>query len=182
MFCAEAMVLAADILSVSSKARQILLLVLVFGLSVLAFRPSAAEVFQDWELVCNSQNSENTCRLQQAQAVNGGKDVVFLFNVISQGKANVGLISTPLEVYLPAGISLRVDKGKTRQAAFETCNLSGCHAGFQLDAQLLSALKSGAVLTATLMDTKSTKIDVAVSLKGFSAGLNALSEQKAKQP
>lgn len=121
------MVLEADLRFVPSKARQILFLIFGFTLSSLYFSPVAADVFQDRELVCSSQNSENTCRLQQAHT---------------------------------------------------TYNLSGYHAGFQLDAQLLLALKSGVVLTATLMDTKSSQIDV--SQKGFSSSLSALSAQRAK--
>ncbi|EHS52560.1 Invasion associated locus B family protein, partial [Rhizobium sp. PDO1-076] len=142
----------------------------------------AAEVYGDWELVCTANediNHTSPCRLQQAQAVNEGRDVVFLFNVIAQADGNVGLISAPLETYLPAGIALRLDKGKSRQAAFETCNLAGCHAGFRLDQAFLSGLKKGLILTATLMDTKATKVDVPVSLKGFAAGFAALQARKS---
>lgn len=137
--------------------------------------------YGDWELVCRpgtetqpKKLDRSTCRLQQAQAVNGGKDVVFLFNIALQGEQRVAIISTPLNVYLPAGLELKVDNGQTERVVFETCNISGCHAGFALTGNLLSALRKGNVLTVELQDTKATTIPLMVSLTGISAGIDAL--------
>lgn len=137
--------------------------------------------YGDWELVCKPQADTATakadsaaCRLQQAQAVNGGKDVVFLFNIARQGKQRVAIISTPLNVYLPAGLELKIDGGQTQRVIFETCNVSGCHAGFALNGSLLGALRKGNVLTVALKDTKATTIPLKVSLNGISAGIDAL--------
>ncbi|MCZ7447869.1 invasion associated locus B family protein [Agrobacterium rhizogenes] len=140
-----------------------------------------ARRYGDWELVCKPQAEagaqkadRSTCRLQQAQAVNGGKDIVFLFNIARQGKQRVAIISTPLNVYLPAGLELKIDNGQTQRVIFETCNISGCHAGFALNGQLLAALRKGNVLAVGLKDTKATTIPLKVSLNGISAGIDAL--------
>jgi len=137
--------------------------------------------YGDWELVCKPQADTATakadsaaCRLQQAQAVNGGKDVVFLFNIARQGKQRVAIISTPLNVYLPSGLELKIDGGQVQRVIFETCNISGCHAGFALSGSLLGALRKGNVLTVALKDTKATTIPLKVSLNGISAGIDAL--------
>lgn len=137
--------------------------------------------YGDWELVCNprmdpetKKADSSTCRLQQAQAVNGGKDIVFLFNITKLGKQRVAIISTPLNVYLPAGLELKIDNGQMQRVIFETCNISGCHAGFALNGQLLGALRKGKVLTVELKDTKATTIPLTVSLNGISAGIDAL--------
>ena len=103
-----------------------------------------------------------------------GKDVVFLFNIARQGKQRVAIISTPLNVYLPAGLELKIDGGQTQRVIFETCNISGCHAGFALNGSLLGALRKGNVLTVALKDTKATTIPLKVSLNGISAGIDAL--------
>ncbi|WP_454686047.1 invasion associated locus B family protein [Agrobacterium leguminum] len=137
--------------------------------------------YGDWELVCKPQADAATpkaesasCRLQQAQAVNGGKDVVFLFNIARQGKQRVAIISTPLNVYLPAGLELKIDGGQAQRVIFETCNISGCHAGFALNGSLLGSLRKGNILTVALKDTKATTIPLKVSLNGISAGIDAL--------
>jgi len=148
-----------------------------------AAAPPAVEPrrYGDWELVCKPRADAATpkaesasCRLQQAQAVNGGKDVVFLFNIARQGKQRIAIISTPLNVYLPAGLELKIDGGQTQRVIFETCNVSGCHAGFALSGSLLSALRKGNVLTVALKDTKATTIPLKVSLNGVSAGIDGL--------
>ncbi|EKF57034.1 Invasion associated locus B protein [Agrobacterium albertimagni AOL15] len=148
---------------------------------VVAEPAAGARLYGDWELVCKQQTDtatakveSTTCRLQQAQAVNGGKDVVFLFNIARQGKQRVAIISTPLNVYLPAGLELKIDGGQVQRVIFETCNIAGCHAGFALNGSLLGALRKGNVLTVALKDTKATTIPLKVSLRGISAGIDAL--------
>lgn len=150
--------------------------------------PVHAERFDDWEIVCARSSAQvnvvrevdatgaSACRLQQAQAVNGGRDVAFLFNIVLQKSEPIAIVSAPLNVYLPAGVELTIDRGKTQRAAFETCNISGCHAGFALNEALLVSLKRGAKLVASLQDGRSKKIPVTVSLRGITAGLKRLDE------
>ena len=102
--------------------------------------PEAGRRFSDWELTCpqaavppDRGDRDGNCRLHQTQAVADGRAVVFLFNVVRQNGRPIAIVSTPLNVYLPAGLSLSVDGGRPVRALFETCNVSGCHAGFPLD-------------------------------------------------
>ena len=176
---------------------QIVLAGLV-AMAALGASARAETRFGDWELVCppnGSQQAEikpgnagidvvggkSTCRLQQAQAANAGRDIVFLFNIVRQDKRNVAVVSVPLGVYLPAGLELRVDGGKARRAVFEACNLTGCHAGFALNAGLEWALKRGRMLTVTLRDTKASAVPITVSLDGITAGLKALSDKEGRR-
>ena len=99
-----------------------------------------------------------------------------------QNAAAVAIVSTPLGVYLPTGLELKIDGRKPKRAAFETCNLSGCHAGFALAGTLLKALSSGNELVVTLKDTKATTVPVKVSLKGFAPGLRALAAADKPKP
>lgn len=145
--------------------------------------PEQNRRFGDWEMVCKGgtkvsddavKSPSRTCRLQQAQAVNSGKDVVFLFNIARQGTQRVAIISTPLNVYLPSGLELSIDGAQPRNVVFETCNILGCHAGFTLNTQMINALRRGKNLEVSMKDTKATAIPLSVSLNGISAGLAAL--------
>lgn len=187
-----------------TDSQTFLALLAMLGLCVAQPAYAASTRFDDWELVCPAQeasaaaastdaakteeqpaeppsisndNAKQSCRLQQAQAVNDGRDVVFLFNVVMQESKPVAIISTPLNVYLPAGLELRIDGGGVRRAVFETCNVTGCHAGFALEGTLLNGLRRGNVLTVTIKDSKATQIPLKVSLRGITAGLEALAEQ-----
>lgn len=138
---------------------------------------TGAEYEADKTLSSSPLLTDRSCRLQQAQAVNGGKDVVFLFNVVMQKHKPIAIISTPLNVYLPAGLELSIDGGSIRRAVFETCNATGCHAGFALERTLLSNLRRGNELRVTMRNSKATQVPVSVPLKGISAGLKALAEK-----
>lgn len=165
---------------------------------------AASTRFNDWELVCPDEvggshvsdgalasegapgeppasggvEAVRSCRLQQAHAVAGGGEVVFLFNVVMQKGRPIAIISTPLNVYLPAGLELAIDGGAKRRAVFETCAVTGCHAGFALEETLLNGLRRGNVLTVSMKDSKATTVTVNVLLKGFTAGMKALADYK----
>ncbi|MCT7377988.1 invasion associated locus B family protein [Chelativorans salis] len=69
--------------------------------------------------------------------------MVFPFNVALQENKPITIISTPLNAYLPAGLELRIDGGGARRAAFETCNVWGCQAGFAFEVPLLTGVRRG---------------------------------------
>ncbi|OKP64662.1 hypothetical protein BTE77_34450 [Ensifer adhaerens] len=147
--------------------------------AAIAATPSIRQ-FSDWELVCpppahgaRRGNRVAACRLSQVHAGNDGS-AVFRFSVIMQDKTAVASITTPLNVYLPAGLSLSVDGGRPARALFEACNVSGCHAVFPLEGALLAQLKAGRAFKLTLHDTSVSEIKVTISLKGFTDGFDAL--------
>ena len=147
--------------------------------------------YDDWELICPATLDESAvaarkivkahrsgrCRLQQAQAI-GGRDVVFLFNVMMQKGELVAIISTPLNVYLPAGLDLSIDGGRHRRATFESCGLTGCHAGFALRGSLLNGMRHGRTLAVTINNSKEERLAINVSLRGVTAGISALTRTR----
>jgi invasion protein IalB len=84
------------------------------------------------------------------------------------------VITLPLGIYLAPGISVRIDKGKTRQFPIERCNKNGCIVVFTMSPELVAAMKGGLQALITFHDAKRQAIGVPVSLKGFTAGLNSL--------
>lgn len=58
-------------------------------------------------------------------------------------KQTVMTILTPLNVYLPAGLELTVDKQKSVNLIYRNCNNAGCWIQHFVDAKTLAALKSG---------------------------------------
>jgi hypothetical protein len=47
-------------------------------------------------------------------------------------KAPVIMIQTPLDLFLPAGVTLSVDGGNPVPFELQTCNVKGCYAGAKL--------------------------------------------------
>lgn len=165
----------------------------VFCLPLSVFATDVVKKHGDWELICSDataagnavesalQNPDgskkNNCRLAQHHAVADTKEALLIANVLvnEQGRP-VAILSVPAGVYLAPGILIRVDSNKPFKLLYETCNPSGCHAGFELKPSVLNAFKRGAVAEIRFFNPQQKSIDVKVSLAGFTKGLAALSE------
>ncbi|SCB38867.1 invasion associated locus B family protein [Rhizobium hainanense] len=83
----------------------------------------------------------------------------------------------PLNMYLPAGISIDASDKQVVQLAYRNCNQAGCWAQQKLDAKMVSALSKAADGTGHVQMMNGQKVNIKFSLKGLSAALDAL--QKA---
>lgn len=91
----------------------------------------------------------------------------------------IALISLPLGISLPPGVSLQVDDGKSTTIMVERCEPTGCRAGLKLAPAMLRELEAGRSLKVTFHDAERKPIEMQVELAGFTA---ALGEIKAKKP
>ena len=91
----------------------------------------------------------------------------------------IALLSLPLGISLPPGVSLQVDQGKTITIMVERCEPTGCRAGLKLGPDLLRELIAGRTLKVSFHDAERKPIEMQVALAGFSA---ALAEIKGKTP
>lgn len=166
---------------------------IAFGLPLSAFATDVVEKHGDWELICgvadgvgdktndlpqsSQREAQNNCRLAQHHAVADTKEALLVANVlVNEQKKPVAIFSLPSGVYLAPGILIRVDRNKPFKLLYETCNPSGCHAGFELKPSVLSAFKRGAIAAVRFFDPQQKPIDVNLSLAGFTKGFAALSE------
>ena len=83
----------------------------------------------------------------------------------------------PLNMYLPAGLSIDASDKQVLQLAYRNCNQAGCWAQQKLDGKMVSALSKAADGTGHVQMMNGQKVNIKFSLKGLSAALDAL--QKA---
>jgi invasion protein IalB len=119
---------------------------------------------------------QTSCRVSQRLAAKGSSETIFMVNIVPNAVSNLPamIISTPQGGYLVPGMELRIDKGQPMRVLYETCNTSGCHAGFTLTETVRSALLAGALLQVRLWTTRSEPVDVDVSLAGLTAAMKGL--------
>ena len=86
----------------------------------------------------------------------------------------VGVITLPLGVYLPQGLTLQIDKGQTYEMAFEICSAKGCRVRFSIDDTLLGVLKGGSTAEITSYNAGRKPVRIPISLKGFTAAVGQL--------
>lgn len=87
----------------------------------------------------------------------------------------------PLETLLPAGISMQIDDKEPKGYPFSVCSAAGCLARMGFTADEVEAMKNGAEITFMLVPfvAPDQKVTLKMSLKGFTAGLEAVNTANA---
>lgn len=132
----------------------------------------------DWRIECPvSPDNARACQMDHTPAAPDGGTPHFLMSVSAERSGTLyGVVTTPLSVYLVPGVELTVDRRRRFKAQFELCDTTGCHAGFRLSGPVLSAFQKGQSVQMRIWISKSQAIDVPLSLKGFSKGLQRLND------
>lgn len=131
-----------------------------------------------WTLRCERFNpaADNSCILYQNLVLKAGGQTVLQFAIgIAPGTATpTVLVSLPLGIALPPGITIRIDEGKIAKFPVERCEPEGCQAGMKLRPATIEQLGAGERLEITFYDSNREPIRMPLSLEGFAAGFAAL--------
>lgn len=148
----------------------------LFGTSACA--EQEAEKFGNWTAKCEESRGkvQGGCFIYQNLVLREGGQRVLQFAVgfVATSDEPIALLSLPLGISLPPGVTIRIGDGAPTRVIVERCEPNGCRAGLKLKPALLHQLAAGRQLTVTFHDAERRPIDVPLSLDGFSAGLEAL--------
>lgn len=135
-----------------------------------------------WLLRClKTQDGKDPCELYQLLKDQAGKSVaeVSVIPFTGEAAAIINFVA-PLETDLQAGLGLQIDAGKNNAYPFLVCAPVGCVSRIGLTEAELGRFKNGNKATVSLLpfgaDPKANLVKLDVSLKGFTAGFNALQE------
>ena len=136
--------------------------------------------FEKWELRCiKTPDGSDPCQLYQLLLDATGNDVaeISMFALPEGNTAAAGAtVIAPLETLLTAAMQFSVDGGKPKLYPFTFCTRAGCVARIGFTAEEVAQLKAGAgaVMTIVPAVAPDQKVDLQVSLKGFTAGYEAV--------
>lgn len=135
-----------------------------------------------WLLRClKTQDGKDPCELYQLLKDQAGKSVaeVSVIPFTGEAAAIINFVA-PLETDLQAGLGLQIDAGKNNAYPFLVCAPVGCVSRIGLTEAELGRFKNGNKATVSLLpfgaDPKANLVKLDMSLKGFTAGFNALQE------
>jgi invasion protein IalB len=156
-------------------------LVLLAGLSPAAALDSG-ERFEDWTVACEKPKDPAQtprCFISQKILVKDNRQPILLIGagLLGPDKRPAIILTVPLGVYLPGGLTLTVPDVKPMRLPFETCLPGGCRAGVVLNDELLAGLRKGDKAVVTLNDARRRLINLPISLKGLSRGFDAVLKQ-----
>ena len=140
--------------------------------------------FESWEQRCvKTQSGVDPCQLYMLMKDENGQPVaefsVFNLPEGTEGPAVAGAtFIAPLETLLGAGVTIQVDQNKPRAYPFTFCASIGCVARLGFTAEEVTMFKKGAnaVLTIIPVVAPDQQVGLTASLKGFTAGLDAVTE------
>jgi invasion protein IalB len=148
-----------------------------------------AETHGDWERRCARapEGQPERCQLFQLLEDKNGNPTaqMVLFRLPTGNDVLAGAeITVPLETLLTAGLKMQVDTAKPSVFPYAFCDPVGCVAQVGFAASDVDAFKKGGaaklVLVPALAPTQ--QVELTVSLKGFTAGYDALTVPEAPVP
>jgi len=127
--------------------------------------------YSDWTLRCLKKKKDD-CNVIQT-LINEKKQILFTFRIIPSKSQNLLIITLPLGVSIAPGIVMSFNDS-SYQLPFNACDLNGCNAIGKLDKTTLNKFIKFNQMTLKLVNSKGKKLNVPISLKGFSAAYNAI--------
>ncbi len=156
-------------------------LVLVVGCALCTSAVAAPEVretHKDWTVICDTpkQIGKEVCLIVQQKNLRDTQKPVLRVEIgfATENGKPFAVITAPLGIALPPGLSMIVDDGESTQYKFGSCIPNGCVVGVNLTEAQLGALKKGTEANFTFKDSRGRKLTVPISLAGFTAALNAI--------
>lgn len=141
---------------------------------------SELRTYKDWSVRCvKPGNGAENCILFQRIALNNGqlfaivriqKDVV---RTEEEGPVDIAVVTTPLGVHLPSGVSLGFDDSEPVEMEFEHCDQRGCHSGTILTEKLRTTLVQGEAGNLSFKTIGGQTLAPSLSLQGFADGYNS---------
>ena len=132
-----------------------------------------------WPILCakNKFSGKKNCKMTQKILVQKTGKVLIEASISKPGpkKDKVALLlRLPTGLFLPAGITVQVDKKETHKVVVQTCDIRGCFAGMPLSEPTLAKMRKGQTLTISFMNLKKETIAIGLSLSGFTAAFKRL--------
>lgn len=134
----------------------------------------------DWKVQCiRVETGTEPCEMFQVMSDKDGNKVASISVLgLPKGKEAVAgaTIATPLESALTAGVTLQIDTQKPITLPYSFCSQVGCFSNVVLKAEELDLFKKGKKIAMTIVPMRAPdqKVELEISLKGFSAAWDAM--------
>lgn len=128
-----------------------------------------------WRSNCTSiaRADPPDCTVEQRLVLSNTGQLLTAVTIRIDGKTRQPalMVQLPHGLFLPDGISLRVDQAEALKLDVQTCDNSGCYAGSPASKKLLGALSSGSQLKVSFNNLAKKEVQLTLPLMGFAAAL-----------
>ena len=138
---------------------------------VLGGEGDTAQPAAAWASRCVSTSRQEglDCSVSQRAVAQGTGQLLgsVVVRIPPTDKTPVILVTAPLGLFIPGGISLDVDGTATQKLDLQLCDRGGCYARATLAGDFLNAMIKGKALDVVFQDTKEQPVKLPMSLAGF---------------
>jgi len=119
--------------------------------------------------VSDSRKSPVECSIEESLAIASSGQLVATVAIKIQPNEHepIMTIKVPGGLYLPAGVALQVDDGKSQSIPLQTCDAQGCYGEIHISSNLLAALRTGKELSLTFQNMAKTTVLLPFPLDNF---------------
>ena len=152
-----------------AKINVLLLAIFLYSLPAsVAAEPSSES---PWTIRCEtvSSHQHNSCIMYQEILLkkDGLPVLQFSIGLAEVGQDPIVLVTLPLGIYLPTGVSLMIDEQEKVNFPIERCDPDGCHMLVTLTDDRVDTLKNARELRVFFNDSENSPIVISLSLFGF---------------
>ncbi len=139
------------------------------------------ERFDDWLVRCGEiENNGETARacemLQQVSQEETNQPVMEIaIGYLGDEERPVAVFTLPLGIRLPPGVQLQVGDAEPVRIPVQICVRQGCRADLLLEEDLVAAMRQGTEMQLSVLDPRGERVDLPISLLGFTAALERIS-------
>lgn len=161
-------------------AFQLLTVIAALTIGSAAHAQEDGAKYGDWTVKCEGEGAGRLCHIGQdivRSNTSTGAKMTALQVGIAYSKKNAPpqiLIMAPIGVLLFPGIEIQIDGGEKANVPFVQCLPVGCRTLLDMEEDTVSRIKAGTTMNVTYASPNGEKIAIPVSLKGVTAGLEAI--------
>ncbi len=137
------------------------------------------QLFGDWVARCATPPgaTRHQCSIQHRVLSKEPRRMLLSVAIGFFGKQRTpgALFHVPTGVYLPAGLTLSIPGAQIVRIVYDKCTPQVCRAPFSLTPEIIAAMKKAERGDVTIMNERRKPLKLPLSLKGFTAGYDALS-------
>jgi invasion protein IalB len=154
--------------------------VLLLGSSAAAAQAPqlTTATYDDWTVRCEMHDAIKTCEIEQTSQIQGQPVSQIALGRPSKGAPFRIVFQVPINVWLPAGVTLVLDdKDPGISATFKRCVGNGCFADSDLNDETIRKLRARTANGKLLFkDATQRDVTIPVSFKGFGSAFDAMSK------
>jgi invasion protein IalB len=138
--------------------------------------PAAATPQSAWasQCVADGRSGNQDCSVFQRVVTQAGQLVGSVTVRIPPGGEPVMVVSTPLGLYLPNGITFSIDGSAPSKLELQTCEQTGCIATLPVSEEALNAMSKGQKIDISFANMNRQTITLPLSLVGFTAAFQRI--------